>query len=70
MLRRRAPFWLLLVGATIFLSLEPSLFLVVLALALSALTLTWIVLLARFLVFDALMGRAARTHEDTPPSQQ
>ena len=50
---------MLLIGATVFLSFEPSLFLVVLALGLSALTLTWIVLLARFLLLDAFARRAA-----------
>jgi hypothetical protein len=54
--RHRVSFWLLVIATTVFLSLEPALFLVVLALGLSAVTLWWIVLLAYMLVSDALGG--------------
>ena len=47
-------FWSVVAGATIFLSLEPALFLVLLALALSAVAVTWMVLLLRLLILDAL----------------
>ena len=52
--RRRPWFWLLVAGTTVFMSLEPSLFLVTLAVGLSTLALFWILLLARLLVSDAL----------------
>jgi hypothetical protein len=52
--RRRPWFWLLVAGIVVFMSLEPSLFLVALALGLSVLALFWILLLARLLVLDAL----------------
>jgi len=52
--RRPRWFWLLVAGAAVFMSLEPSLFLVTLALGLSALALLWILLLARLLVSDAV----------------
>ncbi len=52
--RRRPWFWLLVASSTVFMTLEPSLFLVIVALALSLLALCWIVLLVRLLVSDAL----------------
>jgi len=52
--RHGVVFWLVLTGATLLMSLEPGLFLVVLALALSGVTLVWLVMLARLLLFDAL----------------
>lgn len=51
--RRARFFWVLLITATVLLTLEPALFLVLLALALSAIAVTWIVLLARMLVLEA-----------------
>lgn len=51
--RRGASFWMLVVVATIFMSLEPGLFLVTLALGLSLLAVVWIGLLARLLLLDA-----------------
>jgi hypothetical protein len=44
-------------AATLFLSLEPGFFLVVLSLGLSALALTWILMLGRLLILDALARR-------------
>jgi hypothetical protein len=61
--RHSARFWVLLIGATIFQCLEPGLFLVVLALGLSALALVWIVLLAGMLLrdaFEAVVPRGSR----------
>ncbi len=52
--RRRTSFWLLVAGLAAFLSLEPGFFLVALAVALSLLTVTWIVMLIRVLLLDAL----------------
>ena len=57
---RRVFFWLLVAASTVFLTIEPALFLVGLALALSGVTLFWILLLVRFLVLDALSGHAGR----------
>jgi hypothetical protein len=54
--RHRVSFWSLVIGTTLFLSLEPALFLVVLALGLSAVTVWWIILLIYMLVTDALGG--------------
>jgi hypothetical protein len=55
MLRRRRPsFWLVLLGTTAFLVLDPALFLVVVALALSGVALLWIVMLAHALIVGAL----------------
>ena len=52
--RRHGPwFWLVVVVTTVFISLEPSFFLVALAVGLSALTVTWIMMLARLLILDA-----------------
>jgi hypothetical protein len=51
---RRSTYWTLVVGATVFLCLEPGLFLVVLALGLSGLALVWIALLVRLLIRDAI----------------
>jgi hypothetical protein len=71
--RRRPWFWLLLAGTAVFMSLEPSLFLVALALGLSALALFWVLLLARLLLVDAL-GYTARhfpnstNRDDSSPS--
>ena len=67
--RRGAAFWLLLIGATVFLSLEPGLFLVVLAVSLAALALTWTVLLARLLLLDALSAHHTRTLPRSASSQ-
>ena len=53
-LRRRLPFWTLVIALTAVITLEPALFLVGLSLALSAVTLTWIVMLAKLLLVDAL----------------
>ncbi len=58
--RRGGFFWFLVAGTTVFLTVEPALFLVLLALALSGLALFWILLVARFLVLDAL----SRGHGD------
>ena len=63
--RRRPRFWLLVAAATVFMSLEPSLFLVTLALGLFALALFWVLLLARLLVSDAL-AYATRPHATAP----
>ena len=52
--RRSVWFWLLVLGTAVFMSLEPSLFLVTLAVGLSLLALFWILLLARLLVSDAI----------------
>ena len=52
--RWRPRFWLLVGGTAVFMILEPSLFLVTLALGLSALALFWVLLLARLLLSDAL----------------
>ena len=51
---RRVGFWPLIMCLTALLTLEPGLLLVGLSLALSALALTWIVMLAKFLLLDAL----------------
>ena len=55
--RHRRSFWLLLVGATLFLTVEPALFLVVLALGLSALAVAGSVTLVNAVVVDAVMRR-------------
>jgi hypothetical protein len=52
--RRGVWFWLLVIGATMFMTLEPSLFLVTVAVGLSLLALFWILLLAGLLVGDAV----------------
>ena len=49
-MRRRASYWIVLVGSTLFITLEPALFLVVLALALSAAVLICMLLLLRALL--------------------
>jgi hypothetical protein len=54
--RHRTSFWLLVIAITVFLSIEPALFLVVLALGLSTVIVWWIVLLACMLVSDAVGG--------------
>ena len=60
---RRAPFfWLLLSTATVLLTLEPALFLVLLALALSGVAVTWIVLLAKMLLLEAWGTPETRAH--------
>ena len=56
MLRRRRSFWLVLVGTTAFATVDPALFLVVAALALSGLALVWTVMLARALLLEAFVG--------------
>jgi len=53
MLRRRRSFWLVLVGTTAFATVDPALFLVVAALALSGLALVWTVMLVRALLLEA-----------------
>jgi hypothetical protein len=58
--RHGASFWILLAGMTLFLTVEPGLFLVVLALGLSGLAVAWIAMLTRMLVMDA-MGVQHRT---------
>ena len=55
--RHRPLFWAVLIGTTAFLSIDPALFLVVAALALSALAVTSIVMLVHVLLVDALAGR-------------
>jgi hypothetical protein len=57
--RRRPWFWLLVAGIAVFISLEPSWFLVTVALGLSALALFWMLLLAWLLIADAV-GYATR----------
>ena len=52
--RRPTWFWLLVAATTVFITLEPSLFLVTVAVGLSALTLFWILLLTRLLVGDTV----------------
>jgi hypothetical protein len=61
--RRRRSFWLVLVGTTAFLTVDPALFLVVAALALSGLALLWTLMLARLLLVDAI-GRHAAPIDD------
>lgn len=51
--RRRRSFWLVLLGTTTFLSIEPALFLVAVALTLSGLALVWTVMLLRALLVEA-----------------
>jgi len=57
---RGVSFWLLVAFTTVFISLEPGFFLVVLAVGLSALTITWIMMLARLLILDAWARRSTR----------
>ncbi|MBI3784440.1 MAG: hypothetical protein HY270_13675 [Deltaproteobacteria bacterium] len=60
--RRRGPlFWVVVAVTTVFISLEPGFFLVVLAVGLSALTATWIMMLVRLLVLDAWARRSKRS---------
>lgn len=59
--RHRRSFWLVLVGTTAFLTIDPALFLVVVALALSGVALIWTVMLTRMLLVEAL---AAEPTED------
>ena len=57
--RRRHSFWFVLVGTTAFLTVDPALFLVVVALGLSGVALVWSVMLAKLLLVDAIgAGRA------------
>lgn len=58
--RRGGFFWCLVAGTTVFLTLEPALFLVLLALALSGIALFWILLVVRFLVLEALVPSKLR----------
>lgn len=67
--RHRPSFWLFLVVATAFLSLEPALFLVILALALSAVTLGSLVMLARALITDAFAGHTRRGPVPEPANE-
>ena len=67
-IQRRASFWLLMIGTTIFLSIEPALFLVVLAVGLSALAVWWILLMARMLLLDALGGTQRSAGDAVPKS--
>jgi len=62
--RRRRSFWLVLVGTTAFLTIDPALFLVVVALGLSGLSAVWIVMLVRALLAE---GFAADPIEDSAP---
>ncbi len=55
--RRGVSYWLVVLGATAFVSVEPALFLVLLTFALWALVLAWIVMLARMPVVDARIAR-------------
>ena len=50
--RRPRSFWVVLLGTTAFLTVEPALFLVVLTLFLSGVALVWMVMLARALFVD------------------
>ena len=52
--RRRALLWVLMCATTGLLTVDPALFLVLLALALAAVAVIWILLLARLLIGDAL----------------
>jgi hypothetical protein len=66
MLRRRRPsFWLVLAGTTVFLTINPALFLVVLALALSGVALVWAVMLVRGLIVEAFV---AEDSDDSLPA--
>ncbi|HXQ23179.1 MAG TPA: hypothetical protein VN812_15995 [Candidatus Acidoferrales bacterium] len=58
--RHGAFFWCVVAGTTVFLTLEPALFLVLLALALSGIALFWILLVVRFLALDALIPSKLR----------
>lgn len=51
---RRSAYWLVVAAATVLFTLEPSFSLVLAALGLSALALTWIVMLVALLIQDAL----------------
>lgn len=57
MYRRRKTFWLAVAVVTAFITIEPALFLVVLALGLSAVALFWIALVARHLVVEVIGKR-------------
>ena len=54
--RRRRSFWLVLVGTTALVTIDPALFLVVVALGLSGLAMLWTVMLMRALLLDAWAG--------------
>ncbi len=64
-MRRGVSYWLVVLGATAFLSVEPALFLVLLTFALWALALASIVMLAGMLVADARIARR-RPCNETP----
>ncbi len=66
--RRRRSFWLVLIGTTACLTVDPALCLVVLAVGLSALALTWIVMLARLLLVDALLGEPPPKRATSDPT--
>ena len=51
--RRRPKFWLVVAGTTAFLTIEPALFLVLVAVGLSAVAVVWTVMLARALLAEA-----------------
>jgi cell division protein FtsL len=69
--RRSVSYWLLVLAATAFLSAEPALFLVLLALGHSALALVWIVMLARLLVIElsVALGHAQEATAKPPDPQ-
>lgn len=62
--RRRRSFWLVLLGTTAFLTIDPALFLVVVALGLSGVAVAWSVMLAR-----ALLGEAFATGQTDDGAQ-
>ncbi|MGH3056343.1 MAG: hypothetical protein ACRDL7_15320 [Gaiellaceae bacterium] len=51
--RRRRSFWFVLLGTTAFLTIDPALFLVVVALALSGVAVLWTLMLVRGLWAEA-----------------
>ena len=50
--RRRRSFWFVLLGTTAFLTIDPALFLVLLALALSGIAVVWTLMLGRALLLE------------------
>jgi hypothetical protein len=57
--QRRRSFWVVLVGTTVFLTIDPGLFLVVTALALSGIALVWTLMLGRALLEEAFTAEQA-----------
>ncbi len=60
--RRRRSFWLVLLGTTAFLTIDPGLFLVLLALALSGIAVVWTLMLGRALLVEVF---AEQTNDAT-----